>query len=125
MGDKQQRPLVLIYGGLDPLSGRNIQMVGGFVQNQQIDLLIHKHTKPKPALFTAGQGGNRFEHILTPEHECTEPIPGRLGRTVLFIEHGIVERALWMIKVNDLRQICRLDRGTKPNTSGGTGLFPQ
>ena len=37
------------------------------------------------------------------------PVARRLGRAVLLIEHRVIERALRVGKVNDLRQIARLD----------------
>ena len=77
-------------------------MVGGLVQNQQIDFFIHQHTQPQPGLLAAGEIAHAFEHILPLEHEGSQPVPGGLGGAVLFIEHGVVEAALRVVEMNDL-----------------------
>ena len=39
-------------------------MVGGLVQNQEIDIGPHQHAQLKTAAFPAGKRADRLEHIL-------------------------------------------------------------
>ena len=103
VGHKQQRSLEFLNGRLHPFSGRDVQMVGGFVQNQQIDFFIHQHAQPQPGLFAAGQVTNLLKDILSLEHKRAQPVPGHLGRAVFFIEHGVVKGSFRMVKMDNLR----------------------
>ncbi|MPM40175.1 hypothetical protein SDC9_86815 [bioreactor metagenome] len=87
-------------------------MVGGFVQNEQVDFTCHQHAQPQAALLAARQGGYRLEHVLPPKVEGGEPVAGFLGRAVLFVEHGIEQSALGMGKIDYLGKIAKLHRGT-------------
>ena len=88
-------------------------MIGGLVQNEQIDLLVHQHTQPKPGLLPSGERGDAFEHILPPEIEGRQPVPRFLGRAVLVVEHGVHQIPLRVGEVNDLGQIAESDGRTK------------
>ena len=54
-------------------------MVGRLVQNEEVDLIIHQHTKPQTALLAAGEYGNGLHHILAPELIGSKAVPGTLG----------------------------------------------
>ncbi|CAN3960960.1 Ribonuclease Z, partial [Dysosmobacter welbionis] len=84
MADKQQRAVVGLHRLLDPLPGVDVQMVGGLVQDQEVDLVIHQHAQPQAALLPAGEHRHRLEHVLAPEVVCRQPVSGRLGREALF-----------------------------------------
>ena len=84
-------------------------MVRRLVEHEQIDFFIHEHAQPQPRLLAAGERTDGLEHVLAGEQECAEAVARRLGRAILLIEHRVIERALRVGKVNDLRQIARLD----------------
>ena len=86
-------------------------MVGGLVQDQEVDLLVHEHAQPQPGLLPAGQGGDRLEYVLPPELEGGQPVAGGLGGAVQLIEHGVQQAALRVVEVDDLGQVAALHRG--------------
>ena len=43
MGDEEQRAVIGLHRLLNPLPGIDIQVVGGLVQDQEIDLIVHQH----------------------------------------------------------------------------------
>ena len=88
-------------------------MVGRFVQNQKIDLLIHQHTQSQTALLTAGKVANLLEHILTLEQKRAQTVTGHLWSAVLFIEHGVIQAPFRMVEMDDLGQISPLNSGAK------------
>ena len=65
-------------GFFDPFPGSQVQMVGGFVQNQQIGPGKHNQAKPQPGPFAAGELRDGFKLILAPEPEGSQAIPGLL-----------------------------------------------
>ena len=113
MGDEQQHALEFLNGGLHPLPGRNVQMVGRLVENQQVDFLVHEHTQSQPGLLAAGEIAHLLEHIFPLKEELAQPVPGHLGRAVLLVEHGVVKAPLRVVKVNDLGQIAPFHRGAE------------
>ena len=125
MGHKQQRALVLVNGALHPLPGGNVQMVGRLVQNQQIDPLVHEHTQAQAGLFAAGQGSHGLEHVLAGEHKRPQPVSCRLYRQILFVEHGIQQCALRMVKMDGLRQIRPFHRRAEADSAPVYRLLPQ
>ena len=113
VADEQQHTLKFLDRRFYPFSGSNIQMVGRFIQNQQIDLLIHQHTQPQPALLAAGEGSHSLEHILTLEHKRTQTVTGDLRGAVFLIEHGIIKCPFGVREMDDLGQISPLHGGTE------------
>ena len=99
-------------------------MVGRLVQNQQIDLLVHQHAQPQTGLLAAGEVAHLLEYVVPLEQKRAQPVPGCLGGAVLFVEHGVVQAALRVVKVDDLGQIPPFHRGTELNLSGAV-LLPQ
>ena len=108
VGDKEQIALVALHRLLNPLPAGHVQVVGGLVQDQQIDLLVHEHTQAQAALLPAGEGGHGLEHVLPPEVEGRQPIAGRLGGAVLVVDHGVHQIALRVGEADDLRQVPHL-----------------
>ena len=110
MADKQQRAVKRLHRLLDPLPGVDVQMVGGLIEDEEIDLLVHQHAKPQPCQLTAGQHADALEYLLAPELIGRQAVAGALRRHVLlFIEHGVHQRALGVGKMNGLLQVCRAD----------------
>lgn len=108
-------------------------MVRRLVEHEQIDFFIHEHAQPQPRLLAAGERADGLEHVLAGEQECAEAVARRLGRAVLLIEHRVIERALRVGKVDDLRQIARLDgraeldlslRGSSPSSTRRNVVLP-
>ena len=99
-------------------------MVRRLVENEQIDLFIHQHTKPQPALLAAGQASDGFKHVLAFKQKRAQPVARGLHRTALFIEHGVEQRPLGMGEVNRLLEIRPFDRRAKFD-SARAGLLPQ
>ena len=125
MGDEEQIPLVFLHRLLDPLPALNVQVVGGLVQHQQIDLFVHQHTQAQTALLAAGQGGYRLEHILAPEFERRQPVPRRLGSAVLGVDQGVHQAALRVVKVDVLRQVSNLYSRPHPDLTAVWRLLAQ
>ena len=117
VGDEEQIALILLHRLLDPLPALDVQMVGGLVQDQQVDFAVHQHTQPQTALLPAGQGGHWLEHVLPPELEGGQPVPGALGGAVQVVNHGVYQGALRVLKVDNLGQVSHPDRGTLPQLS--------
>ena len=112
MADKQKRPLVGLHRLLNPLPAVDVQVVGRLVQHQQVDLLVHQHAQPQAALLAAGEDGHGLEHVLPPEVEGPQPVPGGLGgHAPLGVEHGVHQVPLGVVKVDDLGQVGGADGG--------------
>ena len=84
-------------------------MVGGLVQDEQVDPAVHEHTQAQPGLLPAGQGGHHLEHVLPPELERGQPVPRLLGGAVLSVQHGVHQIAVGPVKVDDLGQVAHSD----------------
>ena len=125
MGDEQQNALKFLDSCLYPFPGGNVQVVGRLVQDEKIDLLIHQHAQPEAGLFTAGEIAHGLEYILTLEHKCAQTVTRDLWGAILFIEHGVIQAALRVIEMNDLRQIAPFYCGTKLDLSGAILLTQQ
>jgi RNase P/RNase MRP subunit p29 len=88
-------------------------MVRRLVEDEQVDLLVHQHAQPQPALLAAGEGADRLEHVLALKQIRAQPVARGLHGAVLLIEHRVEERPLGVGKVDDLRQVGPLDRGAE------------
>ena len=112
MADKQQRAVVGLHRLLDPLPGVDVQVVGGLVQDQEVDLVVHQHAQPQAALLPAGEHRHRLEHVLAPEVVCRQSVSGRLGREALFRRHHILHQVpVRVVEADDLGQVCLLHLG--------------
>ena len=87
-------------------------MVGRLVENEEVDVATHKHTKAQTALFAAGESTHAFENILSREEEMTQSVAGFLRGTAAVIDHSVIEGSLRIVKMNYLGEICGLDGGT-------------
>src|SRR5699024_12747263 len=97
---------------IDPLPAVDVQVVGGLVQDQEVDLLIHEHAQPQAALLPAGEDGDGLEHVLSPEVEGRQPVPGGLGgHASLVVEHGVHQVSLRVVEADDLEQVGHPDGG--------------
>ena len=91
-------------------------MVGGLVQNQEVDLVVHQHAQPQPALLTAGENGHRLEHVLPLEIVGRQAVPGGLGgETLLGPHHALHQIPVRMVEPDDLGQIGQLHLGAGPD----------
>ena len=93
-------------------------MVGGLVQNEEIDFAAHEHTELEPGALAAGERGNAFEHILPPEAEGAQPVARLLGLTLALIEHGVHHAALGVLEGDDLGQIGHAHGGAPADIAG-------
>ena len=125
MGDQQQTALKAVDGPFHPLPAGNVQVVGGLVQNEEVDLLVHEHTKAQTALFPAGEGGDGLEHVFAPELEGRQTVPGLLGGAVTAVEHGVHQIALRVIEDHLLGEVPHLHRGAEADQPGGGRFFAQ
>ena len=105
MRDKQQRAGKAFNGLLNPLAGQNIQMVGRLVEHEHIERIVHQLAQTQTAFFAAGQLGYRLECIFAGELESSQTIARSLRGYIFFINQGVYERAVLILKMNDLRQI--------------------
>ena len=111
MADEQQRAVKGLHRLLHPFPAGDIQMVGGLVQNEEVDLLVHQHAQPQAAQFAAGQDADGFEHVLPLKLIGCQTVPGALGRDVLLgVQHGVHQIPLRVVEVDDLLQIRPLYR---------------
>ena len=78
-------------------------MVGGLVEDQQIDVAAHEHAELETAPLAAGEGADGLEHVLAAEAEGGEPVARLLRLAAAVVEHGVERRALVHGKPHDLR----------------------
>ena len=124
VADKQQCAVKGLHRLLYPLPAGDVQMVGGLVQNEEIDLLVHQHAQPQPAQLPAGQHADGFEYILPLKLIRGQTVARALGGHILFgVQHGVHQIALRMVKVDDLLQVCPLHRWPKAD-SAAVAAFP-
>ena len=64
MCDEQDGPLVAIQNGLQDLLRRDIQVIRGLVQEQEIRILECQLGEGKAAAFAAGEHGDALEDII-------------------------------------------------------------
>ena len=125
MGHKEQRPIKVFHRFFDPLSGRNVQVVGWLVQHQEVDALVHEHTQLEPGTLAAGQGVDGLEHVLPLEPEGAQPISCLLSGAILFPQHGVQQRPLRILKLDDLGQAALADGGAIMHPTLVGQLVPQ
>ena len=56
-------------------TGLDVQMVGGFVQQQEIGFGEHQPEQQQPRPLSAAKGGHHFIYFLAPEQENRQRIP--------------------------------------------------
>ena len=100
-------------------------MVGGLVQDQKVDLLVHEHTQPQAGLLAAGQGGHGLEHVLPLELKGGQPVPGALGGAVQVVQHGVQQAALRVVEADVLWQVTHLYSWSQTKLSAVRLLLPQ
>ena len=123
MADEQQRAVKGLHRLLHPFPAGDIQMVGGLVQNEEVDLLVHQHAKPQAAQLAAGQHADGFEHVLPLKLIGRQTVPGALGRDVLLgVQHGVHQIPLRVVEVDDLLQIRPLHRRAQTNGAAVAAL---
>ena len=86
-------------------------MVGGLVQDQEVDVAPHQHAELQAAALAAGENAHRRENILSAKAEGGQPVPGLLGLAAAVVEHGVQRGAAILRKADDLGQIGGADRG--------------
>ena len=100
-------------------------MVGGLVQDQEVDFLVHEHAQPQTAELAAGQDRHAFEHVLPLELVGSQAVAGGLGCYIaLFVQHRVQKGTLRVVEVNDLGQIRRPDGGTHADDAAAYRLGP-
>ena len=92
--DEDERALVVLQRILEPFARVDVQMVRRLVEDEQVDLLVHQHAQPQPALLAAGEGADRLEHVLALKQIRAQPVARGLHGAVLLIEHRVEERPL-------------------------------
>ena len=85
MGNEEHCLCKLIEGIFKPLTGRHIEMVGRFVQEECIYLVIHKEAQTKACLFTARKNRNFLEYIFTKEAVSGKAVATFARRKICFI----------------------------------------
>ena len=75
MGHKQQRPCKGLHGFLDDFFHGNVQVVGGFVQNQHVAMLQHHHREADLCTLAAGEYAHRLEHVFPCQAYLPQQIP--------------------------------------------------
>ena len=59
---------------LEPVTGRQIKMVGRLIEQQQVGLLADQQGQHQARLLTAGEGCNGLEDALATEGEAAEEV---------------------------------------------------
>ena len=90
MGHQDQGPGKLIQALFQDIQGRNIQIIGGFVQKKDIRRLPHQRGDEDPGLFSAGKPRNRCFQLIGTKEKTLRP-GGHMNRPIL-IHHGIPVR---------------------------------
>src|ERR1039458_1162367 len=69
---QQHGPRVLLKGDIEGVDRLQVQVIGGFVQHQEIRLLEHQPAKDQPRRLTAGESIGGFEGVLAAEKHLAE-----------------------------------------------------
>ena len=88
-------------------------MVRRLVEDEEVDLFVHQHAKPEPRLLAAGKRRYGFEDVLAFKQIRAQSVTRGLDGAVFLIQHRIEKRPLGVLKMDDLRKICPLDRGAE------------
>ena len=72
MGDDQQGAGELFEGFFHPFAGEDVEVVGRFVEQQQVDVADHQLGQLHAALLAAAQGVYDAVHVLPAEEEAGE-----------------------------------------------------
>lgn len=69
MGHEQQGPIPRFEGPFQLFDRRNVQMVGGLVQDQAVRPAGDEESQLRPGSLPGGQGGRDAEHMRGSEAE--------------------------------------------------------
>ena len=87
MGHEHERTGEFEQTILQHIQGRNIQIIGRLVENEQVRRLQHQLGDQKSCLFTAGKSRYRKVELFGAEEEPLRP-RGQMDRAAL-IDHSI------------------------------------
>ena len=109
---EQERPVVALHRLLDPLAGRDIEVVRRLVKNEKIHFLVHQNAELQSAQLTAGEHAHALKNVLARKVERSQTVTRCLRRDVaLGVEHRVDQVPLRHVERDDLRQVRRSDRG--------------
>ena len=83
VGDEAEGALIVAQGVGEDFAGSDVQVVGGFVHEQQVAGLEQQLGQGDPRLFAAGQHRDGFAHVVAGEEEAAQggaQVLFRLGR---------------------------------------------
>src|ERR1039457_6863944 len=72
VGDQQHRALVLLEREVEGVDGLQIEVIGGFVEHQEIGLLEHQAAEDEAGGFAAGERASGFERVVATEKHLAE-----------------------------------------------------
>ena len=72
VGHQQQRAGIPLQRDVQSIDGFQIQMVRGFVQNQEVRFLQHQPAENEPRRFAAGKSFGALERVVAAEQHLAE-----------------------------------------------------
>ena len=95
MGDVYHGAFIAVQSVLQHFFGEHIQMVGRFVQHQQVCFGKHDFCQRNATFFAAAEGRNLFEYVILRKDKGCQHIAdfpcGQSGVSIgNFIENGLV-----------------------------------
>ena len=100
VGDHDHRAVEIVDGGQQGVAGVHVQMVGGFVQHQQVHRGDQQFAQHHPAFLTTGEHADLLQGAVALEHHGPADVAGllavhvRLGVEELLLHGAAVHQAL-------------------------------
>ena len=105
MGYREERAGISHQSFFHRFSGGNVQMVGRFVQNQEVGACKHQLQKGHTRLLTAGEVANLAQNLITMEQESAQITAGLLLVHTIGVDDFIKHRHIHMQGFMLLRKI--------------------
>ncbi len=130
VGDHDQRPIELRQGQHQGLTGFQIQVIGRFVQQQQIGFFPHDEGQGQPCLFAARERRDRRGGHVTAEIEAAEETAEFLLACAWRPPHQVLERRVVRLQgfklvlgeISNLQTLGSLQPSGERRQGAGQGL---
>ncbi len=87
MGNHDHGSLKVVQGCKKGIAGEHIQMVGWFIEKQQIDRLCNKFSNQNSAFFATGENLYFFKRKILFKHHCSTNVSRFLLPLVYIFNH--------------------------------------
>ena len=114
MCHQQDRALIGIQDRLQYLLRRNVQVVGGLIQQQEIGILQGKFRQRQPPAFAAGKHGHFLEGVIAGEQIPADVVAALGGQHAGRGRQDLVQHRLFRVQpLVRLRKIADVQAGTE------------